>query len=202
MKPNSFLTIICVIVIIILVIRDCRNTHIDGKPTVTITVKHDTTYSIKDTTIYKDKIKWVNSIPPKPIDTAGLSLNVNDSCPSQYNKLLNKYASTNVYQDTLRFDSSFVSITDSVQFNKNKNRSYELHLKLPVIRTTITKTITLPSKRQLYIGFGIGGNQANPINLAQSGFLYKDRKDRIYQLNIQTTADLKPSLVISRYWKL
>lgn len=116
-----------------------------------------------------------------------------DSCNARFIKLAKKHTVLSIYEDTIKFDSLGIKgtlrIRDTVWLNKFKGkRQYISDLKIPEVTKTITITKPADPVRQLYIGSNIYGNN-EAVKALAPGILYKDRKDRIYTLNLFVGAD-------------
>lgn len=157
---------------------------INVQPTPTGHIPAPIVYVGKDSTIYV----------PSPVDSI---LRI------QYKALRDSLLSQNIYKDqVLKFDSSSVTITDTVTQNRLAGRSYHFDLKYPVV--TKTTTITNPYKptRQLYVGGGIMGNPISIVSGATLGLMYKDRQDRVIQLNAIQPFSGPTSYEIQSFWKI
>lgn len=198
-KKISYLVIIGLIIIILLQ-RSCKQpTTVKDDPK--ITVKVDTVYKhLTDTLIKNVPIKSVEYIPINgPYYASGENL---DTCKANFNRLLNEHLSKKVYQDTLKLDNDFGTITiiDTVWINKlYGKRTYTQNINIP----TITKIITKPEdpKRQLYIGGNLFGDK-NQLQLLTPGILYKTKKDHIYQANVGVNFDGSVTYGFGAYWKI
>lgn len=124
----------------------------------------------------------------------------------QYNKLLELYASKSVTSDTLKIDTlGYVSVLDTVQFNKLMNRKYSY--KINAKERIITTTITQPYKpnNQVYVGgeLGWGTGQQNALNSAGIGLMFKNKKDNVLKIGGDYNFTLKsPEIKIGYYTKL
>lgn len=115
--------------------------------------------------------------------------------------LIELYSMKNIYRDSVKIDTfGYITLIDTVQENKFLGRSFTTNITIPEKTTTVTKTITLPSVRQFYIGGGLMGNKFSLINYASAGLLYKDRQDRIFGASVGWNGQL--SYGVSSYWKI
>ena len=105
---------------------------------------------VHDTVIHsvpkiKEVIKTVSKNKPVFVDTLAII--------EDYNKKV-------VYEDMQQTRYGTVVIHDTVTLNRNAGRSIDFNLSVP----TVTKTVQLPARNQVYIGpdigFGIGGGLA------------------------------------------
>lgn len=117
-------------------------------------------------------------------DTAYLPSPVDSILRMQYAALRDSLLSTKIYDNTYKFDSSSVTIKDTVTENKLSGRSYSFNLKYPVITNTTTITQQAPPVRQVYIGGSLLGNPSNLLGGAKINLIYKDRKDRLYNTGV------------------
>jgi hypothetical protein len=198
-KNISYLLIIG-LVIVILLHRSCtKPTVVNGDPQVTI--KIDTVNQhITDTLIKNVPVKSVVYV--KPEGPQYTSTNDLDSCKANFDRLLNEHIKKTVYQDTLKLNNDFGTITiiDTVWINKlYGKRTYIQNIKIP----TITETITKPEepKRQLYIGANLFGDKKQ-LQVFTPGILYKTKKDHIYQLNVGVNFDGSITYGGGMYWKI
>ena len=198
---NKILVIIIVGLVIFMGTGNGRGCRGGAKKSDTV-VKHDTTWSVHDTTIYKtlkgkvlhDTIKT----PPQYIaDTNYPKL------LAQYNDLLGKYLALVEFRDTIRLDTlGYVAILDTVNQNAIKGRSVRSNYKIPTV--TVTKTITHydPPKAQLYYGFGLDLNPTLAPTGAHGGLILKTKKDQLIGLQIGTGINGGINYGFSSYWKI
>ncbi len=168
--------IIAILIVLIIIMRSCSPTP--SLPEVVTVTKTDTLWvKGKDSIIYKPGI--VKIIPGdtvyKDVDTLAI---------------LKDYFSKIVYKDTIKLDTfGYVLVKDTISQNRVQNRTTVLNYKFPVITNTVTNTITLPPKSQLYIGFDIVGAQTKPINYFGPSVLLKTKKDQIYTGGVGLTPE-------------
>lgn len=198
---NKILVIIIVGLVIFMGTGNGRGCRGGAKKSDTV-VKHDTTWSVHDTTIYKtlkgkvlhDTIKT----PPQYIaDTNYPKL------LAQYNDLLGKYLALVEFRDTIRLDTlGYVAILDTVNQNAIKGRSVRSNYKIPTV--TVTKTITHydPPKAQLYYGFGLDLNTTFAPTGAHGGLILKTKRDQLIGLQIGTGINGGINYGFSSYWKI
>ena len=185
--------VIGVLLILLLLTQTCKKTVIC--PETKTTIKHDTTWIVKDTVIYS-KPKLINTIKYQTIvKTQVDSFKIQDTSISCMD--------INIYSDTIKLDTSgVVIITDTVQNNKITGRASEPKYKFPVITNTITNYIVEPKKTQWYVGVDISGNQFDPFTQIGTGFLIKNKKDGIFGAKVNL--DIKGNLTygVQKYWKI
>jgi hypothetical protein len=179
-KNFQFLVIVALFLVITL--QRCGEKPTPQQPIIVQTI--DTNWVKKmQPIVYVESPAISNYIPaaknPKR-DTAWLPSPNNDTLRMQYKALRDSLLNTKIYDQTLKYDSSSVRITDTVTENKLAGRSYQFNLKYPVI--TNTTTITIPPKpvNQLYIGGSLLGNPSNLLGGAKLNLIYKNKKDQIY----------------------
>lgn len=173
--------------VIIILMRACDDSVISGKDT--IYTKTDTIYKeTRDTVTKKVNIVSVKYIK-EPVFTSI------DTCNKEYNR-------QTVYRDTIAIDSiGSITITDTVFQNKLGNRTIFKNYKIPLVTKTVTIVKAQQPKRQLYIGGNLFGDRGQ-LQSAVAGLIYKDRKDRIYQINAGVNMDGRIILGAGAYWKI
>ena len=160
--------VIVALVIVIILMRSCSN--VDSKETTY--VKTDTIYNVtKDTVTKNVKVVSVKYIPVK--ETIFTSI---DTCNKEYNR-------QTVYRDTIKLDSiGDIKIIDTVFQNRLGKRTIFKDYKIPLVTKTVTIIKAQQPRRQLYIGGNLFGDRRS-LQMITPGLLYKDRKDRVYQIN-------------------
>jgi hypothetical protein len=193
-------SIIMFLVLIILLQRGCTPKQTpcpDSEPQKEVVI--DTQYLLKDTVIIKYVTQIKRDTIPLPGDTVFLPDSCYDSLKLQFESLAKNYVARNIYRDTLLLDSfGHVIVYDTIQYNRLKQHTYMLSYVIP----TITKTVTLPPKKQVYAGGGLSVNTAlNDLSL-QGGLLYKNKREQIYGLYILTDGKRPAQIGVSSYWKI
>jgi hypothetical protein len=200
--------LVIVVLVFIVLLQRCGS-----KPANNKSGKIDTLIVNKTDTIWKEKVKTVYS-KPKPTGSAVIDTSWRDSIKlkdSTYNTLLNsyielgdKYYSRHIYKDTVKIDSvGYAFIKDTVVSNIITGREFTYNIKYPVITNTKTITITqpAPATRQLYVGGSLWMSQSSFVNGLNTGFLYKDKKDRVFGANVGVF-NSQVTYGISSYWKI
>jgi hypothetical protein len=179
--------------------RSCGSTTFFKKPI--ITTKYDTIWkTTHDTLIKKVNITNIKYIPLKG-NKYTLTDNI-DTCKSRFQSLLKEYSKQTTYKDTIKLDSlGTITVIDTVWKNTLKDRTIFKNYKIPLVTKTITIIKQLDHKRQLYIGGNLFGDKRT-LQLITPGLLYKDRKDRIYQINVGVNFDGTLSYGFGTYWKI
>jgi hypothetical protein len=179
--------VIVALVIVIILMRSCNN--IDSKETTYL--KTDTIWKETRDTITKNvKVFSVKYVPVKePVFTRV------DTCNKEYNR-------QNVYRDTIKLDSiGDIKIIDTVFQNSLGKRTIFKDYKIPLVTKTVTIIEAQQPNRQLYIGGNLFGDRRF-LQVITTGLLYKDRKDRVYQLNVGVNFDGKLTYGLGTYWKI
>jgi hypothetical protein len=133
---------------------------VPGKPSVLISTVHDT--------LWRDSVKYLPSTNY-------------DGLLNQYESLGDKYFSKSIYKTPYSLGKYGTAETiDTIVENQitGSSLSYDITFKDTI---TITTPIKKPT-RQIYIGGNLFFTKTN-VNSLIGGFIYKDRKDNIYQLN-------------------
>tara|TARA_R110000868_G_scaffold14426_1_gene67108 strand:- start:5062 stop:5712 length:651 start_codon:yes stop_codon:yes gene_type:complete len=177
--------VVAFILFLIFIPKKCTCDNDVEEPT--IEVKTDTIWKTVHDTITKEvKVLSYKYVIPKGEEYKS-SENI-DSCNRRLATLVKKHTKLSIYQDTITFKEQGVKgnliIRDTVWLNKFKGkRQYINNLEFPTITNTVTITKPADPVRQLYMGGNIFGNSESLSGLTP-GILYKDRKDRIYMLNL------------------
>lgn len=196
MNQRIYLIVIAVLVAIIFLQRSCtKKVFVPGKDNVV----YDTIWN----KVIKKEVKKVPLFIKDTISLPGDTVFVPDSSynklKSQYLKLANNYGARNIYRDSLQLDNlGYVIVTDTVQYNLLKSRSYLRNYKVP----TVTGYVKQEQRRQLYIGGGISINKSLELANLQVGLLYKNKKDQIFGVQTGISQNLQPYIGISSYWKI
>jgi hypothetical protein len=196
MNQRIYLIVIAVLVAIIFLQRSCtKKVFVPGKDNVV----YDTVWN----KVIKKEVKKVPLFIKDTISLPGDTVFVPDSSynklKSQYLKLANNYGARNIYRDSLQLDNlGYVIVTDTVQYNLLKSRSYLRNYKIP----TVTGYVKQEQRRQLYIGGGISINKSLELANLQVGLLYKNKKDQIFGVQTGISQNLQPYIGISSYWKI
>jgi len=190
---DNFLSLIILFLVFILFFSK-------GKETTAPKVIKDTVWVYKDSIIYsKPQVIKTISILYKDRPKEYLPDTNYASLVLQYNKLVDKFLDSNIYQDSIKIDSiGHVYVKDTVSNNLLKGRSYSYSLKYPIINTYTT----IPPKNQLYYGGGVNGNPLEIINSVHLGVILKTKKDRIVGINAGLNSQGTITYGVSSYWKI
>lgn len=199
-KTSFFTGIILVLVLIILLQRACTPKCPEPAETAKPGVEVDTTY--KYVTLTETKVVTKVKTDTQYIREPWMVPDTNYAVlKQQFEKLVAQYASKNIYQDTIRIDSiGILVLTDTVRKNMLSERMYNHKYKIPTI--TITKTIPLPPRRQVYVGGAVGATYPVSISSVQAGMLFKNKKDQIFGLSVGLDTRGVMTYSLSSYWKL
>ena len=190
---DNFLSLIILFLVFILF-------FIKGKETTVTKTLKDTVWQVKDSIIFtKPLVIKTISIKYKDRPKEYLPDTNYASLVLQYNKLVDKFLDSNIYQDSIKIDSiGHVYVKDTVSNNLLKGRSYSYSLKYPIINTYTTS----PPKNQLYYGGGVIGSPVEIINNIQLGVLLKTKRDRIVGINAGINSQGTITYGVSSYWKI
>ena len=190
---DNFLSLIILFLVFILF-------FIKGKETTVTKTLKDTVWQVKDSIIFtKPLVIKTISIKYKDRPKEYLPDTNYASLVLQYNKLVDKFLDSNIYQDSIKIDSiGHVYVKDTVSNNLLKGRSYSYSLKYPIINTYTTS----PPKNQLYYGGGVLGSPVEIINNIQLGVLLKTKRDRIVGINAGINSQGTITYGVSSYWKI
>ena len=189
--------IIIGLIIVIFLLRECRGEK-NSSPTEPVTVvkvetKYDTIVETVETYIpeYRTKVKWKTK-------TVHDTIEIHDTIPIDTASVLEDYFATYAYTDTLRKDSVTFVINDTISQNKILSRGIKYNLVYP---TTIIQTEREVNKRELYLGFGIGGDRQQ-LSFVGSELLLRNKKERIYGVGLGINNNFEPILTFKMSWKV
>jgi hypothetical protein len=96
----------------------------------------------------------------------------------QLQEKLKEYYAKNVLNDTIKVDSGYVYIKDTIQMNKILNRRLSVDMKYPVI----TKEVFYKENKRVQVYAGANGNVSKDGNFlgAGVGLILKTKSDRLY----------------------
>jgi hypothetical protein len=189
--------IIIGLIIVIFLLRECRGekSPLPAEPVtiVKIETKYDTIVETVPTYIpkYKTRVKWKTK-------TVHDTVEVHDTIPVDTASVLEEYFATYAYTDTLKKDSVTFIINDTISQNKILSRGIKYNLVYP---TTIISTEREVNKRELYIGFGLGGDRQQ-ISYAGSELILRTKKEKLYGVGIGINNSFQPILTFKMNWKV
>jgi len=198
----DFKTLIIVgLIIVVLLMRMCDGEKpqsnegeiidVNGKKYEVVDKKSDTTYIIKDSLIYKKgkDIRVEVEVPvyiPAQVDTQ---------------LILKDFFSKRFYKDTIDLgQNSFVIINDTISENKILSRGFNSSITERIIKDTLFLK-ELP-KRQLFFGLQGGFDKKEIVNYGGLGLLYKDKKDKVFNLGLGINSNKQPTIMGGVYWKI
>jgi hypothetical protein len=198
MSHKIYLVVIAILLVIILLQKACNQ----SSPGISVDnnkVIYDTAWNTISKTEYK-------RIPVFKHDTTyveGDSVFIADTncqkLEQQFYNLAKNYKVRKLYIDTVRIDSyGYVLLTDTVQYNTIKSRTYEHQYKIP----TITCYVHEKQRFQLYIGGGISVDKTIGLANLQTGILLKNKKSHIFGVQTGISQNLTPFVGVSSYWKI
>lgn len=197
---KNYLSLLILALLAIVILQRCEA----PKPVDGPTIIRDTTWVIKDSTVYS-KPQVIKTIP---IDVSRDTI-INNYMPDtnyqklvlQYQEVVNQLLTKNIQADSLKIDSiGYVHVLDTVQKNLIVGRSFKYNLVYPIIK----ETITLPParKNQLYVGGEVEGSLTSLVSGINAGLLFKNKKDQIFGLKAGLTPQGQPNVGVSSFWKI
>lgn len=202
MKNTVVFGIIVLLLTIIFLQRSCtsKTTGSESK-TDTITVV-DTFYLTKDSLVYS-KPKLIKVVVPKYLPAEYKPDTTYSGLVKQFDKLVSEHTTKKVYKDSLYIDSlGYVMLTDTLQFNKLKNRSSYYSFKIPRIKETVTVTESAPAVRQVYVGGALSTSRAFDAYNLQFGILYKTKQDQLFGPVVSFNTSGQLMYGVQSYWKI
>lgn len=186
---NKITSILILILFGIIILQYCNKPkQINTEPKI---IKIDSiVYQIKYVDSSKSKPQLTKNIkvPYQEWDTVYIPSENKDSLKQQYLEALSKLYEKNIYDDSLNISDTnglkgTVYTHDTIQFNKFKGRKYNFNIDYPKVVKTITIEKTQPKKAQVYVGFGIIGNQTNFVNGINANISLKTKSDKIFEIS-------------------
>ena len=210
------------LIIVILLMRACSGdssvqekdiVNVDGKDYELLEQKIDTVFIEKTIEVPKYVPKYITKVETVTVEV-----------PADVDslKVVEDYYAKYIVKDTLNLtydfgpeitiDSlgtkpnpslGFGFLTDTISQNKILSRKIEWNFQIPTIYNT--KIVKELPKRQFYYGVGADFNKTDFIQSAKFGILYKDKKDKIFRLNLgvlNANNNVTPYVGGSLYWKL
>ena len=189
--------IIIGLIIVIFLLRECRGekSPLPTEPVkvVKVETKYDTI--VKEVTSYvpeyRTEVKWKTK-------TIHDTIEVHDTIPIDTASILEDYFKAYAYNDTLKEDSITLIIDDIISQNQIMSRNIKYSLVYP---TTIIQTEREVNKRELYLGFGIGGDRQQ-LSFVGSELLLRNKKERIYGVGLGINQNFEPILTFKMSWKV
>jgi len=200
MKTNILYVIMAILVFVIFLQR-CGGgpKYIKDKLIIDTVITYDT-IRIHDTIISKPKLIYQKKDTAWLHDTLYAPSGDYNTLLSQYNVLGNKFFSKNIYSTPLSLGKyGNATIVDTVTSNQLIGSSFTYNLNIPKEQIVIHEPI--PLNRQVYVGGGLFGSKESGVTGGFVSGLYKDRRDRIFGVNI----GYNPkgfTYGFSSYWKI
>ena len=119
---------------------------------------------------------------------------------TQYENLIVKHFSKNVFQTTVPIKYGIATILDTITENKSIGNQLILDVMFPEKIITITKPA--PPTRQYYLGTIGTLTSQDFLNSVSVGGLYKDKKDRIFGASIGINQSGNVQYGVSSYIKI
>jgi hypothetical protein len=189
--------IIIGLIIVIFLLRECKGekSPLPAEPVtiVKIETKYDTIVETVPTYIpkYKTRVKWKTK-------TVHDTIEIHDTVPVDTASVLEEYFAAYAYTDTLKKDSVTFIINDTISQNKILSRGIKYNLVYP---TTIIQTEREVNERELYVGFGLGGDRQQ-ISYAGSELILRTKKEKLYGVGIGINNSFQPILTFKMNWKV
>ena len=189
--------IIIGLIIVIFLLRECRGekSPLPTEPVkvVKVETKYDTI--VKEVTSYVPEYRTEVKLKTKTIHD---TIEVHDTIPIDTASILEDYFKAYAYNDTLKEDSITLIVNDIISQNQIMSRNIKYSLVYP---TTIIQTEREVNKRELYLGFGIGGDRQQ-LSFVGSELLLRNKKERIYGVGLGINQNFEPILTFKMSWKV
>ena len=176
-----------------------------NNPTSDTLVVHDTTWSVKDSLIFSKPLpaKIIHDITYLEGKTEYLADTNYAALKVQFDDLVKKYTALAIYVDSVKLDTlGYVTVTDTIQENGIKGRSWKYNYKIPFVTKTVTVTNYAKPKTQLYVGGGVSTTQTFGLHSAEAGLILKTKSDKIYGLKAGSDVNGNISYGFQTYWKI
>lgn len=119
----------------------------------------------------------------------------------QYEALGNQLFATNYFQSKFDVaDYGHVIISDTIKANRLAGTGIQTFLDIPERTITIEKT--LPPMNEFYLGGGLTGASTTSLNGLYFGGILKDKKQRMFGINVGYTHPIGITYGVSYYSKL
>jgi hypothetical protein len=207
---------------VILLMRACSgDTVVDPTDIVKVDGKDYELLEQKIDTVFINKIVEVKKYVPKYVDRVVEKI-VEIPADVDSLQIIKDYYSKYVVKDTLKLTYEFAPeitidsmgtkpnptlgfgiVTDTITQNKILSRDIVWNFEVPTIYNT--KVVKELPKRVFYYGIGGGFDKTNFINNAKFSLLYKDKKDKMWGLDVgalNVNSTVQPYIGGSIYWKI
>ena len=187
-----------------MLLQRCTDTPktVDNKPTITIV--SDTSWKSHQGSVTNVYPTITQTIPYKVSgkDTQYIPDTNYTKLKAQFESLRDAFLAENIYKDTVKLDSSSVSVIDTIFKNRIKGTNYLFKLKTPVITNTVTVKEPFIPVNQVYIGGTVNGNPLSLINSIDAGLLYKTKKDKIFEIKTGINTNGQITYGVGTFWKI
>jgi hypothetical protein len=174
---------------------DGKNFNLIKFKSDTLEVYNTTSVTKKGDDIYRETYRKDTLIIINEVDTA---------------LILRDFFVKNVYKDTLELndDLGFVFLIDTITKNTLTDRKWTTYIKQKNIQDV--KTVEEVKKKEYFIGMNANLDGVNYLNSVGTGIMMKDKKDKIYQLNVglstnqpnTSTSQFRPYIGGGMFWKI
>lgn len=200
MKNTFFGIVIIILCIIAATQRGCLGTSSETKGPDTLVV-HDTTWQVHDKTIVRE-IPVLKEIPADPQVIKEIPADY-ETLKSEYAKLQATHHAKRVYQDSIAVGKfGYIHVTDTVNQNTLGKRKTRDDFKIPVVKETMTITKYAEPTRQIYVGGGINAQSAGKVVGAETGIMYKTKKDQMIGVKFNANVDGTTSFGLTYYTRI
>lgn len=188
----NFKWILVVVAILLLYLAGCFNRR-EVVNTITVT---DTV-----TVHHVDTIRVYVPVPGKEIpgkdvvvtkyvaDTSSIQ-----ALTKQYNDLVAKHTNEVPYKETLKFgEFGTATISDTIQENKIRSRSYTYDLKERIVTNTITNTFKEAPRNKVYVSAGFSNIGSKVINQFDAGVTLINKSNTLLQAGYVYNTDYNTS---------
>jgi hypothetical protein len=203
MNKVYFFIIGVLVIFVLLQNRGCVTGS--DRPLSDTLIVHDTTWSVKDSLIFAKPLPakiiydslFIEGKTEYLADTNYTALKI------QFDDLVRKYTALAIYVDSVKLDTlGYVTVTDTIQENGIKGRSWKYNYKIPFVTKTVTVTNYPKPKTQLYVGGGVNTTQTLGLHSAEAGLILKTKTDKIYGLKAGSDVNGNISYGFQTYWKI
>ena len=192
---RDFIYIIAIVVLFCIVLTKgtCHNPTVP-KMDVVEHVTVDTVYSTKTLSVPTYIPKYITK---RVVDTFKIPANIDTDA------IICNYYTTKEYLDTIKIDSiGSVRLRDVIDKNTIASRSVSYDYKIPIITKTITDTIKLANKRQVYVGVDARFDKTTIVHSIGVDLMLKNKKDMIYGINLGVSSSMVPYYGGVILWKI
>ena len=187
-KINLSTLLILVLIVLLILQRECQSPHPLVNPTVITKVE------TKWDTLKIDKLMYVPKWKTK-------TETIHDTVPANIDTLsiLRDYYAKYYYTDTLNLDTlGNIVINDTISRNTIISRRIESNVFIP---TTTVHSNTTINKTRLYTGINMSANKQS-LNQAGINLMLKTKKSKMYSVGIGFNRDLQPIVSGGLYWEI